>query len=66
MAFGTSMCLTLRAAKPCKRAVLPFCRTLGITFEARTRGQYKRKSPARGLFHLYMAESEGFEPSMGF
>jgi hypothetical protein len=59
--LGPSMALALRAASPCKTAVLPFCRT-GVRLQNPSLRQI-RKTPLAGRF-AHLAEREGFEPSI--
>src|SRR5690606_39008748 len=59
-ALGTSMCLALRAAAPCKSAILPICRTLRGTHQI-TSLRHIRKTPLAGRL-AYVAERGGFEP----
>src|SRR3546814_20389698 len=57
-ALGTSMCLALRAAAPCKSAILPICRTSRGTHQI-TSLRHIRKTPLAGRL-AYVAEGRGF------
>src|SRR3546814_17291051 len=59
-ALGTSMCLALRAAAPCKSAILPICRPRRGTHQI-TSLRHIRKTPLAGRL-AYVAERGGFEP----
>src|SRR3546814_15584625 len=54
------MCLALRAAAPCKSAILPICRTRRGTHQI-TSLRHIRKTPLAGRL-AYVAERGGFEP----
>jgi hypothetical protein len=49
--LGTSMCLALRAASPCRTAILPFCRTWGS--HRITPLRQIRKSPLAGALRIW-------------